>query len=106
MSNLTVFLQSEGSGVWIAAPGRGDLSSLQASSFYNIPQAQMTFAATQAGHGSFAGIYHPAQPVTATAVHPLLQQSQTMAGAVDMAGPTVSVYQPSQPTPINWPNNY
>ncbi|KAK9285319.1 hypothetical protein L1049_024510 [Liquidambar formosana] len=99
--------QSEGSAVWIAAPGR-DISSLQASSFYNLPpQGQhITFTPTQAGHGTFAGIYHPAQTVTAATVHPLLQQSQTMAGGVDMVGPTASVYQQPQHAQINWPNNY
>lgn len=97
--------QSEGSGVWIAGPGR-EISGLQASSFYNLPQGQVAFTPTQAGHGTFAGMYHPAQPVTTGAVHPLLQQSQTMAGGVDMVGPTGSVYQQPQPTQINWPNNY
>ncbi|KAA8526638.1 hypothetical protein F0562_008159 [Nyssa sinensis] len=97
--------QSEGSAVWIAQPGR-DISGLQASSFYNIPQGQVTFAPTQAGHGTFAGIYHPAQTVTPATVHPLLQQSQAMAGAVDMVGPTASVYQQPQHAQINWPNNY
>lgn len=99
--------QSEGPGAWFA-PGR-EISGLQASSFYNLPQAQMAYTAAQAGRGgSFTSIYHPhpAQPVTAAAVHSLLQPPQTMAGAVDMAGPTASVYQPSQPTTINWPNNY
>ncbi|KAK3017270.1 hypothetical protein RJ639_007382, partial [Escallonia herrerae] len=94
--------QSEGSGVWVATPGR-DISGLQASSFYNLPQGQVAFAPTQAGHGTFTGIYHPAQPVTAAAVHPLLQQSQTVAGAVDMVGPTGSVYQQPQAAQINWP---
>ncbi|GKA55584.1 hypothetical protein Tco_0754656 [Tanacetum coccineum] len=37
---------------------------------------------TQARHGTFAGIYHPAQPVTPGAIHPHLQQSGT---SVDMA---------------------
>ncbi|XP_065873634.1 GBF-interacting protein 1-like isoform X2 [Euphorbia lathyris] len=99
--------QSEGSAVWIAAPGR-DMSSLPASSFYNLPpQGQhVTFTPTQAGHGTFASIYQPAQAVTAAAVHPLLQQSQAMAGAVDMVGPAASVYQQSQHQQINWPSNY
>ncbi|XP_074357570.1 GBF-interacting protein 1 isoform X2 [Apium graveolens] len=96
--------QSEGSGVWFA-PGR-EISGLPASSFYNLPQAQMGYTAAQAGRGSFTSIYHPAQPVTAASVHSLLQPPQTMAGAVDMAGPTASVYQPSQPATLNWPNNY
>lgn len=99
--------QSEGSAVWIAAPGR-DISSLPASSFYSLPpQGQhVTFTPTQAGHGTFASIYQPAQAVTAAAVHPLLQQSQAMAGAVDMVGPAASVYQQPQHQQINWPSNY
>ncbi|KAK7385487.1 hypothetical protein VNO78_31209 [Psophocarpus tetragonolobus] len=99
--------QSEGSAVWVAAPGR-DITSLPASTFYNLPpQGQhVTFAPTQAGHGTFTGIYHPAQAVTAATVHPLLQQSQTMAGAVDMVGPGGNVYQQPQHAQINWPSNY
>ncbi|KAK1431087.1 hypothetical protein QVD17_14308 [Tagetes erecta] len=96
--------QSEGSGVWIAAPGR-DISGLQANSFYNLPQGgQVAYTPTQAAHATFASIY---QPVTTTPVHPLLQQPQTMAGGVDMVGPTSTVYQQPLPPPqINWPNNY
>ncbi|XP_022758902.1 GBF-interacting protein 1-like isoform X3 [Durio zibethinus] len=96
--------QSEGSAVWIAPPGR-DISNLPASSFYNLPpQGQnVTFSPTQVAPGSFAGIYHP-QAVTAAAVHPLLQQAQTMAGAVDMGGPAASVYQQPQHAQMNWPS--
>ncbi|KAI3755679.1 hypothetical protein L1987_55485 [Smallanthus sonchifolius] len=96
--------QSEGSGVWIAAPGR-DVSGLQASSFYNLPQGgQVAYTPTQAAHATFAGIY---QPVTTTPIHPLFQQPQPLAGGVDMVGPTSTVYQqPPQPPQINWPNNY
>lgn len=99
--------QSEGSAMWMAGGGR-EIPSLPASSFYNLPpQGQhVTFAPTQAGHGTFAGIYHPAQAVTAATVHPLLQQSQTMAGAVEMGGPAASVYQQPQHAQINWPSNY
>ncbi|CAL5203535.1 unnamed protein product [Lathyrus oleraceus] len=101
--------QSEGSAMWVAAPGR-DISSMPASSFYNLPpQGQhVTFTPTQAGHGNFAGVYHhPAQAGTAGTVHPLLQQSQTMAGAVDMVGPGGNVYQQQpQHAHINWPSNY
>ncbi|XP_021724431.1 GBF-interacting protein 1-like [Chenopodium quinoa] len=98
--------QSEGSTVWIPAPGR-DIANLPANSFYNLPQGQhVTFAPTQAGQGTFAGIYHPAQAVTAASVHPFLQQSQAMPGAVDMAGATANVYQQSQHAQMNWPNNY
>ncbi|XP_075084008.1 uncharacterized protein LOC107832478 isoform X5 [Nicotiana tabacum] len=96
--------ESEGSGVWIT-PGR-DLSSLQASSFYNLPQGQVAFTPAQPGHGNLAGLYHPAQPVTAQTVHPLMQQSQTMAGPVDMVGPTATVYQQPQHSQINWPSSY
>ncbi|PON87984.1 GBF-interacting protein [Trema orientale] len=99
--------QSEGSAMWVAAPGR-DISSLPPSSFYSLPpQGQhVAFTPAQGGHGTFAGIYHPGQAVTAAAVHPLLQQSQTMAGAVDMVGPGGSVYQQPQHAHINWPSNY
>ncbi|KAI9382737.1 hypothetical protein POPTR_014G169900v4 [Populus trichocarpa] len=98
---------SEGSAVWIAAPGR-DISGLPASSFYNLPpQGQhVTSAPTQAAHGTYTNIYHPGQPVTAAAVHPLLQQSQAMGGAVDMVGPAANVYQQPQHQQINWPGNY
>ncbi|TYI55793.1 hypothetical protein E1A91_D11G165300v1 [Gossypium mustelinum] len=97
--------QSEGSAVWIAPPGR-EISSLPASSFYNLPpQSQnVTFPPTQVGPGSFAGIYHP-QGVAA-GVHPHLQQAQTMAGAVDMGGPAANVYQQPQHAQMNWPSNY
>ncbi|GMH11999.1 hypothetical protein Nepgr_013840 [Nepenthes gracilis] len=67
---------SEGLAVWIAASNR-DIASLPASLFYNLcPRSQhVTFTSTQAGHGTSAGIYHPAQTVTAAMVHPLLQVS-------------------------------
>lgn len=95
--------QSEGSAVWIPASGR-DMSGMQINSFYGLsPQAQhMAFAPTQPGHGALGGMYHPAQTVAAAGVHPLLQQSQTMAGAVEVAGP----YQQPQRGQINWANNY
>lgn len=102
---LLLFEQSEGPPVWIPAPGR-DISSLQASSFYNIPQGQhMTFTPAQAGHGAFSGMYPPT-PAVAGSVHPLLQQSQTVAGAVEMLAPPAGVYQPTQHAQINWTNNY
>ncbi|KAJ6824574.1 GBF-interacting protein 1-like [Iris pallida] len=86
--------QSEGSAVWIPTPGR-DISSLQPTSFYNLPQGQ---------HMTFPGMYHhPAQTVAAGTVHPMLQQSQAMAGAVEMVGPPAGVYQQPQRT---WVNNY
>ncbi|KAL5972425.1 hypothetical protein ACLOJK_041679 [Asimina triloba] len=98
--------QSEGSAVWVpTTPGR-DIPSLQASPFYNLPQGQVAYAPAQAGHGAFAGIYHPAQSVAAAPVHhPLLQQPQTMAG-VDMVGAAGNVYQQPQQSTVNWANNY
>ncbi|KAK4341778.1 hypothetical protein RND71_037594 [Anisodus tanguticus] len=97
--------QSESSGVWINAHNR-DLSTLQASSFYNLSQGQVALTPPQPGHGTFAGVYHPAQPVTASSVHPLLQQSQTLAGPVDMVGPIANVYQRRQHSQMNWPSSY
>ncbi|KAK6919195.1 GBF-interacting protein 1, N-terminal [Dillenia turbinata] len=98
--------QSEGSMVWFTAPSR-DIVGLQAGSFYNLPgQVQhVAFSPTQAGHGTFAGIYPPTPAVTAPTVHPLLQQSQSVVRAVDMVGPTPSVYQQPQHAQINWPKN-
>lgn len=99
--------QSEGSTVWIPAPGR-DLAGLQANSFYNIsPQGQhMAFTPSQTGHGSFPAVYHATQTMANPAVHPLLQQSQAVAGAVEMVGPPGGVYQQPQRPQINWTNNY
>ncbi|KAJ6839306.1 GBF-interacting protein 1-like [Iris pallida] len=86
--------QSEGSAVWIPTPGR-DISALQPASFYNLPQGH---------HVTFPGIYHhPAQTVAAGTGHPMIQQSQAMAGAVEMVGPLAGVYQQPQRT---WVNNY
>ncbi|KAJ6832300.1 GBF-interacting protein 1-like [Iris pallida] len=86
--------QSEGSAVWIPTPGR-DISAIQPTSFYNLPQGQ---------HMTFPGMYHhPAQTVTAGTVHPMLQQSQAMVGTVEMVGPPAGVYQQPQRT---WVNNY
>lgn len=84
------------------------MSSLPANSFYNLPpQGQhVTFTPTQTGHGTFASIYHPAQAVNAASVHPLLQQSQAVAGGVDTVGPGGSIYQQPQHSQINWPSNY
>lgn len=97
--------QNEGSGVWFTTPNR-DISTLTASSFYNVPQGQLAFTPTQPGHGTFTGIFHPAQAVTAANVHPLLQQSQAITNAADMVGPTASVYQQPQHAQLNWPSNY
>lgn len=62
----------------------------------------MALAPTQTGHGALGGIYHPAS----TAVHPLAQQSQAAAGAVEMVGPAAGVYQQPQHAQINWTGNY
>ncbi|CAA0808411.1 Kinase-related protein of unknown function (DUF1296 [Striga hermonthica] len=98
--------QNDGSGVWYTAPGR-DISALQASSFYNLPQGQLAFAPSQPGHGPFSGVFHPAQAVTTANIHPLLQQPQAITNSpVDMVGPTPSVYQQPQHTQLNWPSNY
>ncbi|XP_010942881.1 uncharacterized protein [Elaeis guineensis] len=99
--------QSEVPTVWIPAPGR-DVSSLQASSFYSLPpQGQhVTFAPTQAGHGSFTGIYQPTQIVAAGSVHPLLQQFQATSGAIEVAGTPAGIYQRPQRAPVNWVNNH
>ncbi|KAJ0989712.1 hypothetical protein J5N97_008068 [Dioscorea zingiberensis] len=98
--------QSDGSAVWFATPGH-DIPGLQASSFYNLPPHQhLSFATSQAGHGAYPGIYHPTQTVSPTAVHPLLPQSQPLAGAIEMVGPPAGVYQQPQRAPINWANNY
>lgn len=96
--------QSEGSGVWIPATGR-DISVMPVNSFYGLsPQAQhLAFTPGQPGHGVRGGMYHPAQTLAAAGVHPLLQQSQAMAGAVEgPAGP----YQQPQRAQMNWANNY
>lgn len=97
--------QSEGPTVWIPAPGR-DLSALQSSSFYGLPpQGQhLAFAPAQAGHGAYGGMYHPAQTLAGAAVHPLLQPSQTIAGAVEMVGPPANGYQQPQHAQMNWAN--
>ena len=76
---------------------------LQANSFHNHSQGGQVAYGTKAGHGAFAGIYHPAQPVTTGAIHPHLQQSGT---SVDMVGPAAGVYQQPQNAQMNWPNNY
>ncbi|XP_074577177.1 GBF-interacting protein 1-like isoform X1 [Curcuma longa] len=98
--------QSEGSSVWIPTVGR-EITSLQASSFYNIPQGQpMNFPPTQAGPGAFSGVFPPTQTV-ASSIHPLLQQSHTVAGAAaEILNSPAGVYQQPQRAQINWTNNY
>lgn len=102
--------QSEGSTVWIPAtglPAAGrELPALQSTSFYGMPpQGQhMAFAHGPAGHGAYGGMYHPAQTLNGGAVHPLLQPSQTIAGAVEMVGPPANGYQQPQHAQMNWAN--
>ncbi|KAF8091515.1 hypothetical protein N665_0444s0029 [Sinapis alba] len=96
--------QSEALPVWIAGPGR-DVPS----SFYGLQHhgQHVTYAPAQAGHVTFPGMYHhPGQAVTAAGVHhPLLQQSQGVAGT-EMVAPGPNVFQQPQQTPMNWPSNY
>ncbi|TKY57422.1 GBF-interacting protein 1-like protein [Spatholobus suberectus] len=96
---------SEGSAVWIPAPGQ-DISSLQVNSLYNLtPQGQhLTFPPTQAAHGPFAGIYQAGQTVASPST--LLQQSQAVAGPVETVGPPSGSYQQPQPAQINWNSNF
>ncbi|KAK7320300.1 hypothetical protein VNO77_29645 [Canavalia gladiata] len=96
---------SEGSAVWIPAPGQ-DISSLQVNSLYNLtPQGQhLTFPPTQAAHGAFAGIYQAGQTVASPST--LLQQSQAVAGPVETVGPPSGSYQQPQPAHVNWNSNF
>ncbi|XP_010551966.1 PREDICTED: GBF-interacting protein 1-like [Tarenaya hassleriana] len=91
--------------VWIT--GGRDVSNLPPNSFCNLQhQGQhMAYAPTQAGHITFPGMYHPTQAVAAAGVHPLLQQSQVVAGP-DMVAPGPNVFQQPQQTQMNWPSNY
>lgn len=102
---LVMFLQTEGSAVWIHAPGQ-DVSSLQVNSLYNLPpQGQhVTFSPGQAGHGAFPGIYPPGHTLTAPST--LLQQSQAIAGAVDSIGPPSGAYQQPQHAQVNWNTSF
>ncbi|THU59216.1 hypothetical protein C4D60_Mb03t22630 [Musa balbisiana] len=93
--------QSEGSAAWIPAPGQDNSSLQTTATFYGMPP-HMALAPTQTGHGALGGIYHPAS----TAVHPLAQQSQAAAGAVEMVGPAAGVYQQPQHAQINWTGSY
>lgn len=88
----------------MSAPGR-DI----AASFYNLPLhgPHVAFSPAQAGHGAFAGLYHPAQTMTApSTVHPLMQQSQGMTGSAEMVGPPPpsGSYQQHQGAQMNWNN--
>lgn len=99
---FVVFLQSEGSTVWI--PGQ-DIPNLPVNSLYNFnPHGQpMAFSLAQAGHGAFTGLY---AGQTLAAPSTLLQQSQAMAGAVETVAPPTGVFQQAQHPPINWISNF
>ncbi|XP_045829849.1 GBF-interacting protein 1-like [Trifolium pratense] len=96
---------SEGSAVWIHAPGQ-DISSLQLNSLYNLtPQGQhLNFPQTQAAQGVFPGIYQPGQTVASPST--LLQQSQAVAGSVETVAPPPGSYQQPGPAQINWTSNF
>lgn len=104
---FNLLLQSEGSAVWMPAPGQ-DISSLQVNSLYNLtPQGQhLPFPPTQAAHGAFAGIYQAGHTVASPST--LLQQSQAVAGPgpVETVGPPSGSYQQPQPAQINWNSNF
>lgn len=102
---LIFLLQSEGSAVWIHAPGQ-DISGLQLNSLYNLaPQGQhLTFPQTQAAHGAFPGIYQPGQTVASPST--LLQQSQAVAGPIETVGLPPGSYQQLPPSQINWNSNF
>lgn len=101
---LPHLFQSEGSAVWIPAPGQ-DISSLQLNPLYNFtPQGHLTFPTTQAGH-AFAGIYESGQTVASPST--LLQQSQAVAGAVETVGPPSGAYhQQPQHAQMNWNSKF
>lgn len=96
------FWQTEGSGVWIHAPGQDMPSLQQVNSMYNIsPQGQhLAFPPGQVGHGAYPGIYQPGHAMAAPST--LLQQPQAAAGAVETIGPPSGAYQQPQHAQINW----
>lgn len=100
---LSVLLsQSEGSGMWISGPGR-EMSGLPSNSFYLPPPLAITPPQSGHGGGAYGGIYHPAQPN----VHPLVQQSQTMAPSVETVRPPIGAYhQHSLSSQVNWNTTY
>ncbi|KAI6673461.1 hypothetical protein NL676_001367 [Syzygium grande] len=97
--------QSEGSRVWIAAPGR-EIPSLPTTSYYNLPQQgqHVTFPPTQAWQvcqylPPLSGSESSNRVPTSTAV-------QDLSGAVDMTGSAANVYQQPQHAQMAWPSNY
>ena len=103
-----IWLQNEGSALWMPAPGQ-DLSNLQVNSLYNpsLHGQQVPFSPAQAGHGAFGGLYQSPQTMAAPSnVNTLLQQSQAMAAAVETVGLPTGAYQQPQLAQINWNTNY
>ncbi|KAM2056340.1 hypothetical protein ACFX16_029159 [Malus domestica] len=91
---------TEGSAVWIPAPGQ-DMSGLQMSSMYNLTQGpRLTFSPMQAGHGGMPGMYPPGQTITSPTF--LQQQSPAVAGAAETIGPQSAPYHQAQHTQTNW----
>ncbi|XP_028771532.1 GBF-interacting protein 1-like, partial [Neltuma alba] len=100
---LTTGQLSEGSAVWIPAPGQ-EISNLQLNSLYNFNhQAHLMYPPTQAAH-AFAGIYQPGQTVPSPST--LLQQSQSVTGSVETAGAPSVAYQQPQHAQMNWSSNF
>ncbi|KAK4275288.1 hypothetical protein QN277_018400 [Acacia crassicarpa] len=94
---------SEGSAMWIPAPGQ-ELSNLQLNSMYNFNhQGHLMFPPTQTGH-AFAGIYQPGQTVPSPST--LLQQSQSVTGSVETVGAPSVAYQQPQHAQMNWSSNF
>ncbi|XP_019198389.1 PREDICTED: GBF-interacting protein 1-like [Ipomoea nil] len=82
-------------------------SQFKASSFYSSPRGQVAFTTPpQPVHGTASGLYHPVPPVTTPTVHPLLQQSQLLAGPLDIVGPAASIYHQPLHSHITWPSSY
>lgn len=93
-----MFLQTEGSTVWIHTPGQ-DISSL-----YNLPQGQrFAFSPVHAGHGAMTGLYPPGQTMASPTY---LQQSQAAAGAAETIGPPPAAYQQPQHAQMNWNSSF
>ncbi|KAL3508342.1 hypothetical protein ACH5RR_027743 [Cinchona calisaya] len=94
--------QNEESQVWTSATGQ-DMSTLQATFFYNYPQGQqVAYSPAYSGQGPLGGMSHLTQTTGApTTVQSLPQQSQAVAGSVEPVVPSTGTYQ--QPhSQINW----
>ncbi|XP_027329681.1 GBF-interacting protein 1-like isoform X2 [Abrus precatorius] len=91
-----------------SSTGSDDLavSQLKENQIYTTGQLgqHLTFSATQAAHGAFAGIYQAGQSVASPST--LLQQSQAVAGPVETVGLPSGSYQQPQPAHVNWNSNF